>query len=66
MPDGATGAIDSLQFTANRQVATPVNGKHGEDVNVVPAVSDEEAKEKFPDGWRTLKPCLRLVPQPGK
>ncbi len=58
--------IDSLQLTANHQVATPVNWKDGEDVIIVPAVSDEQAKEKFPEGWKTLKPYLRVVPQPGK
>jgi alkyl hydroperoxide reductase subunit AhpC len=57
-------AIDSLQLTAKHQVATPVNWKAGEDVIIVPALSDEEAKEKFPDGWKTLKPYLRVVPDP--
>jgi alkyl hydroperoxide reductase subunit AhpC len=57
-------AIDSLQLTAQHQVATPVNWTHGEDVIIVPALSDEEAKAKFPDGWKTLKPYLRLVPDP--
>lgn len=57
-------AIDSLQLTAKHQVATPVNWKHGEDVIIVPAVSDEQAKTKYPEGWKTLKPYLRLVPQP--
>lgn len=56
--------IDSLQLTAQHQVATPVNWTHGEDVIIVPALSDEEAKAKFPDGWKTLKPYLRLVPDP--
>jgi alkyl hydroperoxide reductase subunit AhpC len=56
--------IDSLQLTAKHQVATPVNWKRGEDVIIVPAVSDEAAKEKYPDGWKTVKPYLRLVPQP--
>ena len=58
--------IDSIQLTAEYQVATPVNWKNGEDVIIVPAVSDEAAKEKFPGGWKTVKPYLRLVPQPGK
>ncbi len=58
--------IDSIQLTAEHQVATPVNWKDGEDVIIVPAVSDEAAKEKFPNGWKTVKPYLRLVPQPGK
>ena len=58
--------IDSLQLTAKYSVATPVNWKDGDDVIIVPAVSDEAAKEKFPNGWKTLKPYLRVVPQPGK
>jgi alkyl hydroperoxide reductase subunit AhpC len=58
--------IDSLQLTANYSVATPVNWKHGDDVIIVPAVTDEEAKSKFPGGWKTLKPYLRIVPQPNK
>jgi thioredoxin-dependent peroxiredoxin len=58
--------IDSLQLTARHQVATPANWKRGEDVIIVPALSDEDAKQKFPGGWRTLKPYLRVVPQPGK
>ena len=58
--------IDSLQLTAGHKVATPVNWKDGEDVIIVPAVSDEEAKEQFPGGWRAEKPYLRYVPQPGK
>jgi alkyl hydroperoxide reductase subunit AhpC len=57
-------AIDSLQLTANYQVATPVDWKDGEDVIIVPAVSDEQAKEKFPEGWKTVKPYLRYVKQP--
>jgi alkyl hydroperoxide reductase subunit AhpC len=56
--------IDSLQLTAKHQVATPVNWKQGEDVIIVPAVSDEDAKAKYPDGWKTLKPYLRVVAQP--
>ena len=58
--------IDSLQLTANYSVATPVNWKNGEDVIIVPAVSDEDAKAKFPKGWKTIKPYLRLTPQPNK
>ncbi len=58
--------IDSLQLTAKYSVATPVNWQDGDDVIIVPAVSDEAAKEKFPGGWKTLKPYLRIVPQPGK
>ena len=58
--------IDSLQLTANYSVATPVNWKDGDDVIIVPSLSDEAAKEKFPGGWKTIKPYLRLVPQPNK
>jgi alkyl hydroperoxide reductase subunit AhpC len=58
--------IDSLQLTANYSVATPVNWKDGEDVIIVPAVSDEDAEKKFPKGWKALKPYLRLTPQPNK
>lgn len=57
--------LDSMQLTAAHQVATPVNWKTGEDVIIVPSVSDEDAAKKYPDGWRTLKPYLRLVKQPG-
>jgi alkyl hydroperoxide reductase subunit AhpC len=56
--------LDSIQLTAQHKVATPVNWKHGEDVIIVPAVSDEEAKQRFPQGWTTVKPYLRVVPQP--
>ncbi len=56
--------IDSLQLTDNFKVATPVNWKHGEDVIITPAVNDEEAKLRFPEGWVTVKPYLRLVKQP--
>ena len=58
-------AIDSLQLTAKHQVATPVNWKNGEDVIIVPSVTDDAAKEKYPQGWKTVKPYLRIVPQPG-
>ena len=56
--------LDSCQLTAKHKVATPVNWRQGEDVIIVPAVSDEEAKQKFPNGWRAPKPYLRIVPQP--
>ena len=56
--------LDSMQLTAAHKVATPVNWKNGDDVIIVPAVSDEEAKLKYPGGWKTLKPYLRLVKQP--
>ncbi|HZX85508.1 MAG TPA: peroxiredoxin [Reyranella sp.] len=58
--------IDSLQLTAQYAVATPANWQNGDDVIIVPSVSDEAAKEKFPGGWKTLKPYLRVVAQPGK
>src|SRR5215475_2209156 len=58
--------IDSLQLTANYSVATPVNWKDGDDCIIVPAISDEDAKAKFPAGWKTLKPYLRVAPQPNK
>jgi alkyl hydroperoxide reductase subunit AhpC len=57
--------IDSLQLTANHKVSTPVNWMEGEDVIIVPAVSDDEARERFPGGWTALTPYLRIVPQPG-
>ncbi len=56
--------LDSIQLTAKHQVATPVNWNNGDDVIIVPAVSDESAKEKYPDGWDAPKPYLRIVPQP--
>ena len=58
--------IDSLQLTANYSVATPVNWKDGDDCIIVPSVSDEDAKAKFPAGWTTVKPYLRITPQPNK
>lgn len=58
--------LDSMQLTARHRVATPVNWQDGEEVIIVPAVSDAEAKELYPEGWKTLKPYLRYVPQPGK
>ena len=56
--------LDSCQLTAKHQVATPVNWKPGEDVIIPPSVSDEQAKAKYPNGWKTLKPYLRIVKQP--
>ena len=56
--------IDSLQLTAKHKVATPVDWKQGGDVIIVPSVSDDDAKKQFPNGWKTLKPYLRVVPQP--
>ena len=56
--------LDSLQLTAAQPVATPVNWRPGDDVIIVPSVSDEQARQKFPGGWKVLKPYLRTVPQP--
>lgn len=58
--------LDSMQLTAAHKVATPVNWKNGEDVIIVPSVSDAEAKEKYPEGWKTIKPYLRIISQPTK
>ncbi|MFQ5525238.1 MAG: peroxiredoxin [Thermoanaerobaculia bacterium] len=57
--------IDSLQLTASHQVATPVNWRNGDDVIIAPALTDEEARPKFPAGWREVKPYLRVTAQPG-
>ncbi|NMG45579.1 redoxin domain-containing protein [Aromatoleum toluvorans] len=62
--DEVLRVLDSIQLTAKHKVATPVNWKAGEDVIIVPAVSDEEAKTRFPGGWKAPKPYLRIVPQP--
>lgn len=56
--------LDSCQLTAEHKVATPVNWKQGEDVIIAPSLSDDEARERFPGGWETVKPYLRKVPQP--
>lgn len=56
--------LDSMQLTAAHKVATPVNWEDGEEVIIVPSVSDAEAKEKYPAGWKAIKPYLRVVPQP--
>ena len=56
--------LDSIQLTADHQVATPADWKQGEDVIIVPSVSNEEAEEKYPQGWSSPKPYLRIVPQP--
>lgn len=56
--------MDSIQLTAKHKVATPVNWQNGDDVIIVPAMSDEEAKKKFPQGWKSPKPYIRLVSQP--
>ena len=62
--DEVLRVLDSIQLTARHKVATPVNWRPGEDVIIVPAVSNEAAREKFPDGWKAPKPYLRIVPQP--
>ena len=62
--DEVLRVLDSMQLTAKHQVATPVNWKQGDDVIIVPAVSDEAAKQKYPSGWKSVLPYLRLVPQP--
>jgi thioredoxin-dependent peroxiredoxin len=58
--------LESMQLTAAHKVATPVNWKNGEDVIIAGSVSDEDAKKIYPDGWKTIKPYLRVVKQPGK
>ncbi len=62
--DEVLRVIDSMQMTAKHKVATPVNWKNGDDVIILPALNDEDAKKVFPQGWKTVKPYLRIVPQP--
>ena len=62
--DEVLRVLDSMQLTAKHKVATPVNWKAGSDVIILPAVTDEEAKAKYPEGWKSPKPYLRIVPQP--
>ena len=62
--DEVLRVLDSCQLTAKHKVATPVNWQQGDDVIIVPAVSDDEARQKYPDGWKSPKPYLRIVPQP--
>ncbi len=62
--DEVLRVLDSMQLTAKHQVATPVNWKHGDDVIIVPSVSNEDAQKKYPGGWKTVKPYLRLVAPP--
>ena len=62
--DEVLRVLDSMQLTSKHQVATPVNWKNGEDVIILPAVNDEAAKAKYPDGWKSPKPYLRIVPCP--
>ena len=56
--------LDSIQLTAKHKVATPANWKQGDDVVIVPSVTNDEAKQKYPNGWKSPKPYLRIVPQP--
>jgi alkyl hydroperoxide reductase subunit AhpC len=56
--------VDSMQLTAKHKVATPVNWKQGDEVIILPSVSNEEAQQKYPGGWKSPKPYLRIVPQP--
>ena len=62
--DEVLRVLDSMQLTAKHNVATPVNWKPGDDVIIPPSVSDEQAKQKFPQGWKALKPYLRVTKQP--
>jgi len=62
--DEVLRVIDSMQLTAKHRVATPVNWKKGDDVIILPAVSNDEAKAKYPNGWKSPRPYLRIVPQP--
>jgi len=62
--DEVLRALDSIQLTAKHKVATPVNWKQGGDVIIAPAVSNEDAQKQYPSGWKTVKPYLRIVPQP--
>ena len=62
--DEVLRVLDSCQLTAKHKVATPANWKQGDDVIIVPTVSDDEAKQKYPNGWKSPKPYLRIVPQP--
>src|SRR6201985_1285534 len=62
--DEVLRVIDSLQLTANHKVSTPVNWQQGEDVIIAGSVSDDQAKETYPEGWKSAKPYIRIVPQP--
>jgi len=64
--DEVLRVIDSLQLTAAHKVSTPANWKHGEDVIISGAVSDDDAKKLYPQGWKSPKPYIRIVPQPGR
>jgi len=62
--DEVLRVLDSMQLTAKHKVATPVNWKHGEDVIILPSVTEDEAKQKYPGVWKSPRPYLRIVPQP--
>jgi alkyl hydroperoxide reductase subunit AhpC len=62
--DEVLRVVDSLQLTAKHKVATPSDWRQGQDVIIVPSVGDDDAKKLFPNGWKTVKPYLRVVPQP--
>ena len=62
--DEVLRVVDSLQLTAKYKVATPVNWRPGNDVIILPSVSEDEARQRFPGGWKAPKPYLRIVPQP--
>ena len=62
--DEVLRVLDSIQLTARHQVATPVNWKQGDDVIIAPTVSDDEARKKYPGGWKSPKAYLRLIGQP--
>ena len=64
--DEVLRVIDSLQMTAKHRVATPVNWKQGEDVIIAGSVTDDEARQLYPQGWQAPKPYIRIVPQPGR
>ena len=64
--DEVLRVIDSLQLTANHKVATPANWKHGDDVIIAGSVSDDDAKKTYPQGWKSPKPYIRIVPEPGR
>jgi alkyl hydroperoxide reductase subunit AhpC len=62
--DEVLRVVDSLQLTAKHKVATPVNWKKGDDVIIAGSVTNEQAKETYPDGWKEPKPYIRIVPEP--